>query len=936
VDSGITGGSGLEAVDMNATPAPRKIDGPVLISAAKNEWISFALRLSNLPAATDHPFLQIRISPSIALQNISAFQILPMPVDTNRAGYVRQTGLPAGAKELPRALLPMDCENGSVDLSNLRNPSHPFDPQDRAGRDQSVTLWIDVHVPGDAAPGDYAIVNDLTARGQAQISPLLQLSLHVYDFAIPQDRHLLMVSQIDWDRLQNLYPDEFEAITPRLMNRGNQTYTAAIGRLDQLLSLAEQNRAEAIVPRLQPTVKWPVSQTPEVDWTDFDTVLTPWMSGDAFADQSPLGYWPLPKVDFLDNYDPDSQRAYWSAAATHFNQADWLQHAPVNLNKPSAGRATSLESIQLSMQARSILSAHPLVRVALPLEDEQVQFVSTDNPMLLPGSMAGRILTVAPGLVFAEPTQAWPSDLRRPEHWLRTDEQGLVPYVGAGGTERDVRLWAWLAYLKHADLILWSDALPQQNDPLQQADPSTLTWFYPGSWFGVDQPVPSIQLKWLRHAQQDYEYLLLAEQRDMRTDALLLARLITRQVELQPAQSPDPEYGLLSGTVDQKTWDEAQSLLARSILIHSPGSLPDDPNIKSAERALDVDILRWQQPKERPYILPRTVEWLWDDPAHSNDNKRAFVRLGVDIYNAGDSRPDENQLAWTSAGDGWEFRPQPFVVDALKTYWVQRYSMEARVNLDRISPASRDPVQITFVDGYTHNAYPTQAMLPVATSVRREGGLKIDGILDDWSGDDLIHDGHLTKMIDRPSIQHWRIEPSSLVSQIYTGWGEDNFYVAFHVTGTSPGQDLHRNFVDNEFRRAWGEDLCQVLVQPVYDDNSLGPVTYIACKPNGVCMVRRRLDPKTNSDPWRETDGTAVRYAATSQATAWTGEIAVPWNLLLNDSPKMPRLLRFNFIQHQQSTGESASWAGPIDYDQDDSFMGLLYLQELNTPGLRQ
>ena len=113
------------------------------------------------------------------------------------------------------------------------------------------------------------------------------------------------------------------------------------------------------------------------------------------------------------------------------------------------------------------------------------------------------------------------------------------------------------------------------------------------------------------------------------------------------------------------------------------------------------------------------------------------------------------------------------------------------------------------------------------------------------------------------------------------------------------------------------------------------PLTYLACKPNGVCMVKRRLDPRTNSDPWRETDGTAVRYAADPQQGAWTGEMAIPWRLLLNASPNKPRLLRFNFIQHFQNTGESASWAGPIDFDQDDGFMGLLYLREFNSPGLR-
>jgi len=70
-----------------------------------------------------------------------------------------------------------------------------------------------------------------------------------------------------------------------------------------------------------------------------------------------------------------------------------------------------------------------------------------------------------------------------------------------------VRLWAWLAFLRQAGLIQWTNVLPNYDNPDQPADPSDLIWFYPGSWFGVDDPVPTVQLKWVRRAQQDFEYL---------------------------------------------------------------------------------------------------------------------------------------------------------------------------------------------------------------------------------------------------------------------------------------------------------------------------------------------------------------------------------------------------------------------------------------------
>jgi hypothetical protein len=46
-------------------------------------------------------------------------------------------------------------------------------------------------------------------------------------------------------------------------------------------------------------------------------------------------------------------------------------------------------------------------------------------------------------------------------------------------------------------------------------------------------------------------------------------------------------------------------------------------------------------------------------------------------------------------------------------------------------------------------------------------------------------------------------------------------------------------------------------------------------------------------------------------------------------------MLRFNFTQHKAVTGESSSWAGPIDFGRDENFMGLLILREPSNPGMR-
>ncbi len=45
-------------------------------------------------------------------------------------------------------------------------------------------------------------------------------------------------------------------------------------------------------------------------------------------------------------------------------------------------------------------------------------------------------------------------------------------------------------------------------------------------------------------------------------------------------------------------------------------------------------------------------------------------------------------------------------------------------------------------------------------------------------------------------------------------------------------------------------------------------------------------------------------------------------------------MLKFNFTQHRAEAGESASWAGPIDFGRDDSLIGLLFIRDSQTPGI--
>ena len=280
------------------------------------------------------------IGATIPISSFSAYQILSMPVDMNRAGYVRHTGKVAIGRSLPRALVaqPMEAD-GIVNLATLRNPV-PTDPRlaCRRSRAEPALIWFDVHVPKGTPPGEYAGEVDLMTANNPQTLMTVPIRLTVYDFELPDERHLQMVGQLGWDRLEKLYPSQFETVTPSWVNRREGRYQATVRTLDHLVALAKENRANLIVPSLKPIVKWPAGEGPQIDWGDFDSMVRPWFSGDAFTDHIGLGYWPMPEAELLNRYDRPSQLQYWTAAATHFDSHEWPGLTAVSLENPSPGR----------------------------------------------------------------------------------------------------------------------------------------------------------------------------------------------------------------------------------------------------------------------------------------------------------------------------------------------------------------------------------------------------------------------------------------------------------------------------------------------------------------------------------------------------------------------------------------------------------------------
>jgi hypothetical protein len=879
-------------VDLTSPPSPVVTDGPVNLTAGGNEWTDFVVQVdaANAAAIRLGEFKNNSVAAPPARIAVAAYQLVSVPVDLNNAEYVRHSGEDGQTRSVPRALLPLAVHDGIVDL-----------PDRQAG--VPLRLWFDLHVPANAPPGSYSATCELLDSGNRPIDSTA-VGLAVDGFVLPDAPQLAIVGQIDWDTLVRLYPAAFETVMPRLVNRTDPQYALAVQVLDQLILLAHENHVELVVPRLQPTVKWAPGQ---IDWSDYDPLVSPWLKGDAFSDHVPLGYWPMPAPDFIDNFDPQSRSEYWHEAAEHFAQAGWLSRCPAVLHADSPGAVTVADTLILSAEARATLAAHGGLRVRLPLADDQLQLASAGNPNGVDPAATGALLTVSPGLVSAAALQPWPENVGRPSHWISAD---------GCGDENDVRTWAALAVVRGASVICWDNPLPATDSLAQPTASNQLVWFYPGKWFGVDGPVETVQLKWLRQAQQDFEYFALARQHGKGQIAGQMAELIAKPVELAAGAQSDPTLDLICGISDSHAWTEARQLLATRV---------------EKQDALDLNTVRWVAQQTRPTVLVRGVDWSWDNSADAGGH-RLNARIDVDVYNPSDSFTDGGELQWSALQSGWEIRPQPVLLDKLPAGQVLRARTQARFDLNLLSAESDKPLELTLLGGTVGQTVACPFVAPVAASQRLRVEPIIDGSLDDWSAADAIQlDRPLVRMLNRPALQRQEFQSADMPASIYSGWSDDSFFLAFRLGGVEPlNVQSTRNFVDYQARRAWSEDLAEILIQPIYIDNSVGPTLHIVCKPAGNWTERK------SAEEWQAFEGAGIRYASTvdPQQLIWRGEVAIPWGSITSSDRGRPSLLRFNFVQHRNSTGQSASWAGPIDYGRDNAMMGLIHLRDAVTPGL--
>lgn len=373
----------------------------------------------------------------------------------------------------------------------------PFD----IWEDHREVLWLDVHVPAEAAPGDYKATLRITSDNAPPTE--LPVTLTVWDFALPAGP---------------THENHF----------GGFGSLAAYHKLEsdspEFIELEERYSTELAAHRISPEIPRHLLPAAGEDGTavftpEVDSALT------AFVDRHHVTNFHIPAAPFGDPVGADREKAlrFYRSWYEYLEQKGWADRAYLYmLDEPN-----ELEAYERVRELGAMVhEAQPKIR-RLVVEQTYTQdpaFPSLDDSVDIWCPLFGFVDEASTKLQQSRGDHVWTytalTQTAPPYHPdFATVKADLPPFWEIDFPLTSYRIAPWLnRRYGITGLLYWSVVYYGSPDRDPWQDPGfRVRWngegalFYPGNAVGIDGPIASIRLKNLRDGMEDYEYFALLE-----------------------------------------------------------------------------------------------------------------------------------------------------------------------------------------------------------------------------------------------------------------------------------------------------------------------------------------------------------------------------------------------------------------------------------------
>jgi hypothetical protein len=503
--------------------------------------------------------------------------------------------------------------------------------------------------------------------------------------------------------------------------------------------------------------------------------------------------------------------------------------------------------------------------------------------------------------------------------WLSVDRPPFSGTASSHASETDVRVIPWQARRLSAQAVSlglvndWPDDPPPATpDACVAHDPRTL--LFPGGPFGLDEPVSSVRLKYLRRAAQDLAYARLMDEHGLQASVERIAASVSACAGTQAHRAHFADGRPPGWAKDVRVFELARQAMA-AVLTSTAGSFS---GADSAARCVAEQ--RLEQETDRPGLLFDGARVRLGPPTAASFEIQAYVSLTN--FGLRELGGEMRFLDWPKHWSGRTVRPLELMVPALGT---RRAIITATSSVRPAAPAGvlRVPADFIRDDGRIAGAGLRVAFV---TAAFLRGPMQIDGDLSDWppGAENVAGEFRLitpasseTKDLDRP-----RHETLAFVLR-----DAEFLYVAVNARheGELAPASVGGNRVSYDDLIPIGEELVELLFDP-FNSGTRSPADlfHIAVKPSGRHLVEKgiRMEPPCGGrEPWPA--DIEVGTAVTDER--WTVELRIPLKAFAAPASEHT-VWGFNVTRFDASCQEFSTWSGAYGNAYDPISLGNLYL----------
>ncbi len=895
----VVGARAAHDIPVSETVASRTSD--IQLSGSQNEALSFRFAVRAAQGPVDRPRFQV----SPFQQTPSEGGAVKIPVQIGRLHRVAVDELPGWYIRTTR---PDQRELEPVDVIVPLHAPRGGLPQ-RFAPGAEYTFWADLTIPKGTAAGVYSSALKLFS-GKVSLGTI-DVVLTVWPMVLPDETDVRFLAEVDH---RALFGQHGRGVARTRDNwiagpRGEDLERLLVSTLRTL----QHHGLTPVLPELAPLVRVDATGGMSVDWSAYDAIAVPFLTGQAYFNRIPQPLWPLPSYALFSTADYGKHLSeYLTQCVSHFDEKGWVDRSYVvapGVTPSDAGDVRRFAELVEAIDSRADVASRVWPQDMTP-------YGWVDYPA---AANLDSVDIWMPPAQFYDPETMAAARAAGQRTWMRLDRPPFSGSTSLLAAPSDQRVLGWQAKRTDAEVVhlgcvnRWP-ASAGAAAPSECVGHGEHPLLYPGGAFGLDEPVASVKLKQLRRSLQDVAYISLLQDRGLDHVWRTLARSLAPFCAGEAYRMHFADGRPIGWARDETMFDLARDIMAEELASAKAGdatfSLSHTLERTASWRRLMLGTRRLTVRQDGARIRLRGT------PVQPE----AEIECSLTVDNR-TRAPVSGSIEFSDLPAGWTAQTAARAFPSVGPNRTRRVSLTADV---RALPSGVNgimvlPAALVSAAGERH---PFPIRLASLTAVPYDGTLAIDGHLGDWPAGAVNVAADFQWITGATAGAGPRRATTCFVMR-----DGASLYVAVNCEfdGKASGAMSRRNRVAYEDLVPVGEEFIELLLDPLNaGTRSPEDLYHIVVKPSGAYLAEKgiRFDPPCGrSAPWP----VDLEVATGIEGDRWTAELRIPL-ASFGDASTKHAIWGFNVTRVDAAERSLSTWSGAAGNAYDPLSLGNLYL----------